>query len=134
MKKTLYLIIFLLGSVTTINAAEKRDCSGIKKLSKDYIACKTGNIKAGMLNQGDNKKWKNSGEATTPTEKTEKVSATVKIKDTASNTTNKIKTTASDAGEKFKAGASNTANNIKKHFNKAFKKSTKQYPKGIKKK
>ena len=37
MKKTLYLIIFLLGSVTTINAAEKRDCSGIKKLSKDEM-------------------------------------------------------------------------------------------------
>ena len=133
MKKTLYLVIFLFGSITTINAAEKRDCSGIKKFSKDYIACKTNNIKAGVLNQGDNKKWKNSGQATTATKKPAKVSTTVKIKDTASNTTNKIKTTATDAGEKFKVGATNTANSIKEHFNKAFKKSKKQYPKGIKK-
>tara|TARA_B100000787_G_C15927937_1_gene179473 strand:+ start:21 stop:422 length:402 start_codon:yes stop_codon:yes gene_type:complete len=133
MKKTLYLIIFLLGSITTISAAEMRDCSGIKKLSKDYMACKTNNIKAGILNQGENKKWKNNGQATTPTEEPDKASTAVKIKNTASNTTNKIKTSATDAGEKFKVGAANTANNIKKHFNNAFKKSTKQYPKGIKK-
>ena len=132
MKKTIYLLIFLIGSITTINAAEKRDCSGIKKLSKDYLACKTGNLKAGVLNQGG-KKWENSGDAKKSKKETDKVSTTVKIKDTASNTTKKIKSTASDATDKIKVSAADTAKKIKKNLNNFFKKSKKQYPKGIKK-
>jgi hypothetical protein len=121
MKKTVYLIIFLIGSITTINAAEKKDCSGIKKLSKDYLACKTGNLKAGILNQ-DGKKWENSGDVTTSKKETDKVS-----------TTKKIKTTASDASDKIKVSAADTTKKIKKSLNNFFKKSKKQYPKGIKK-
>jgi len=132
MKKIIYLIIFLIGSITTINAAEKRDCSGIKKLSKDYLACKTGNLKAGILNQ-DGKKWENSGDVTTSKKETDKVSTTKKIKTTASNTTKKIKTTASDASDKIKVSAADTTKKIKKSLNNFFKKSKKQYPKGIKK-
>ena len=48
MKKVIFLIVVLFGFAYSVNADEKRDCSGIKKISKEYIACKSGNIKASM--------------------------------------------------------------------------------------
>ena len=49
MKKTLItLIVFLLSS--SVSVANESDCSGIKKLSKEYLACKTKNIKDGANN------------------------------------------------------------------------------------
>jgi len=49
MKKILTtLIIYLLYS--GISIANESDCSGIKKLSKEYLACKAKNIKDGANN------------------------------------------------------------------------------------
>ena len=44
MKKILVIItIYLLNAIPAL--AEKNDCSGMKKLSKEYILCTAGNIK-----------------------------------------------------------------------------------------
>ena len=44
MKKILIIIVIcLLNAIPTL--AEKNDCSGMKKLSKEYILCTTENIK-----------------------------------------------------------------------------------------
>ena len=49
MKKVLItLIVYLLSS--TVSLANKNDCSGIKKLSKEYLACKAKSIKDGANN------------------------------------------------------------------------------------
>ena len=48
MKKIIFLGIILFSFTYSVNAAEKRDCSGIKKISKAYIACKSGNLKTSM--------------------------------------------------------------------------------------
>ena len=42
------LIVYLLSS--NFSFANKSDCSGIKKLSKEYLACKAKNIKDGANN------------------------------------------------------------------------------------
>ena len=52
MKKIIFVMILLIGSISSINAAEKKDCSGIKKLSKAFVACKSHNLKAGLTNAG----------------------------------------------------------------------------------
>ena len=53
MKKILIiLIVFLLSS--NVSVANKSDCSGIKKLSKEYLTCKAKNIKDGA-NKVNNK-------------------------------------------------------------------------------
>jgi len=48
MKKIIFLAIILFSFTYSVNAAEKRDCSDIKKISKASIACKYGNLKTGM--------------------------------------------------------------------------------------
>ena len=48
MKKIIFLIIVLFSFTSLVNAVEKEDCSGMKKISKAYVACKTGNLKLGM--------------------------------------------------------------------------------------
>jgi len=48
MKKIIFLTIVLFGFTYSVNAVEKRDCSGLKKISKAYIACKSGNFKTTM--------------------------------------------------------------------------------------
>jgi len=48
MKKNIFLKIILFSFTYTVNAVEKRDCSGLKKISKAYIACKSGNFKTSM--------------------------------------------------------------------------------------
>ena len=48
MKKIIFLTIVLFSFTYSVNAVEKRDCSGIKKISKAYIACKSGNFKTNM--------------------------------------------------------------------------------------
>ena len=52
MKKITYLIIALSLIINSASALEKKDCAGIKKLSKAFIACKAGNVKAGLVNTG----------------------------------------------------------------------------------
>ena len=48
MKKIIFLIIVIFSYTSSINAVEKRDCSGMKKISKAYVVCKTENFKSGM--------------------------------------------------------------------------------------
>ena len=48
MKKIIFLTIVLLSFTYTVNAVEKSDCSSLKKISKAYIACKSGNFKTSM--------------------------------------------------------------------------------------
>ena len=48
MKKIIFLTIVLFSFTYTVNAVEKNDCSGLKKISKAYIACKSGNFKTSM--------------------------------------------------------------------------------------
>ena len=55
MKKITYFITIIILLITPLTAAEKKDCSGIKKISKAYLACKSGNIKAGVVKITGNK-------------------------------------------------------------------------------
>ena len=48
MKKIIFLTIVLFSFTYTVNAVEKNDCSSLKKISKAYIACKSGNFKTSM--------------------------------------------------------------------------------------
>ena len=126
MNKIIYIIIILVWSSTIVQAADKRDCSGIKKLSKEFIACKTGNIKAGIVNAGSSIKKNTVDKAKkTETEKEPKTTNKVKIEET----TNKVKKVASEKAKSF----SNKAKSFGEGFSNIFKGSTKQYPKGIQK-
>ena len=51
MKKIPYTIMIMLILVTSLKAAEKKDCSELKKFSKKYLACKTENLKSGVENK-----------------------------------------------------------------------------------
>ena len=70
------LIVYLLSS--NVLVANERDCSGIKKLSKEYLACKAKNIKDGANNV--NKKIKEGS-----------ANKTEQIKEGTKNIFNKIK-------------------------------------------
>tara|TARA_B100000787_G_scaffold125336_1_gene94571 strand:- start:318 stop:632 length:315 start_codon:yes stop_codon:yes gene_type:complete len=52
MKILLTLFLILLFNNSHVVAAEKLDCSQIKKISKNYLACKSGNLKKGIVNTG----------------------------------------------------------------------------------
>tara|TARA_B100000787_G_scaffold149459_1_gene121440 strand:+ start:333 stop:617 length:285 start_codon:yes stop_codon:yes gene_type:complete len=82
MKKIIFVMILLIGSISSINAAEKKDCSGIKKLSKAFVACKSGNLKAGIVNTGSKIKKKTVGKIKKPkkTSSTEENNTNVKKK------------------------------------------------------
>ena len=90
------------------------------------MACKTGNLKAGLANQ-KNKKTEKKIDNSNASISAEKVPSDKAIK------LKKIKDKASDASQKFNAGIKNKASNIKKKFSGFFKNSKKQYPKGVKK-
>ena len=51
MKKISYTITLILLLITPLNAAEKKDCSELKKFSKQFFACKTANLKSGIENK-----------------------------------------------------------------------------------
>ena len=48
MKKISYLTVIFIVLITPLNAAEKKDCSELKKFSKDFFACKSSNLKSGI--------------------------------------------------------------------------------------
>ena len=48
MKKITYILTIIVLLITPLNASAKKDCSGIKKISKAYLACKSGNLKNGI--------------------------------------------------------------------------------------
>jgi len=52
MNKITYLVMALILMLSSASALEKRDCTVLKKLSKAFIACKSGNLKAGIINTG----------------------------------------------------------------------------------
>jgi hypothetical protein len=52
MKKIIFISLIILSLTSSINANEKVDCSNIKKLSKAYLVCKSGNLKKGIINTG----------------------------------------------------------------------------------
>ena len=112
MKIIAYVSIILSILINPLYALEKNDCTGIKKLSKAFIACKSNNLKAGLTNAGSNIKKNTIG----------------KIKKRNTNTsegaTNK-KT------EVLKEKVSKTAEGFKKKTSGIFSGTTKQYPKGV---
>ena len=52
MKKLIFICLIIFSLTSHINANEKKDCSNIKKLSKTYLVCKSGNLKKGIVNTG----------------------------------------------------------------------------------
>jgi hypothetical protein len=111
MKNIAYLAIVLLLITNTVSALEKRDCTGLKKLSKAYLTCKSGNFKAGIVNTGSQIKKNTVGK--------------VKIKKTKNG-----ETTAS----KISKSTKEKTQGIKNKLNKIFSGTTKQYPKYTKNK
>ena len=106
-----YLSIVITLLITPLSAIEKRDCTGLKKLSKAFLTCKSGNFKAGVVNTGS------------------------KIK---KNTIGKIKKKDTDNGEttanKISKATKEKAQGFKNKLSKIFNGSTKQYPKYTKNK
>ena len=50
MKKLFLIFVFILISSNNAFSAEKK-CQGMKKLSKEFLACKTKSIKDGTINK-----------------------------------------------------------------------------------
>ena len=110
MNKITYFIIALILTLSHASALEKKDCSGLKKLSKAFITCKSGNLKAGIVNTGSALKEGTVG----------------KIKKNNDNTNKN--------SEGLKEKISLKAEGIKKKAGSVFDGTTKQYPKYLKKK
>ena len=121
MKKITYLIIALSSIINSASALEKEDCSGIKKLSKAFIACKSGNLKAGIVNTGSAIK-KGTVLQNIKAKKIPKENDT----NTTTKITKKIKKKASSIKEKTAA--------FKNPLDDIFSGTTKQYPKYLKNK
>jgi hypothetical protein len=66
MKNIAYLSIMISLLITPLSALEKKDCSGLKKLSKAFIACKSGNLKVGIVNTGSKIKKNTVGKIKIP--------------------------------------------------------------------
>ena len=114
MKKIAYVGIILSLMMNPLSALEKRDCTGLKKLSKAFIACKSHNVKSGLTNVGSKVKENTIG----------------KIKKKNDNTSEGTTTQKKD-GLKEKINKKTTG--FKDKANKTFSGRTKQYPKGVKK-
>ena len=114
MNKITYFTIAIILMLSSASALEKKDCSGIKKLSKAFIACKSGNLKAGIINTGSSIKKGTVGKI----KKEKKIN-----KENDSTTATKIANATKDK-----------ASNVKSSVNELFKGTTKQYPKYLKSK
>jgi hypothetical protein len=108
MNKITYFVIAITLMLSSASALEKEDCSGLKKLSKAFIACKSGNLKAGIVNTGSAIKKGTVG----------------KIKKNNENNEN-----TNENSEGLKEKVSIKAEEIKKKASNLFDGSTKQYPK-----
>ena len=113
MKKITYFVIALSLMFNSASALEKKDCSSLKKLSKAFIACKSGNLKAGIVNTGSAIKKGTVGK--------------IKNKDKDNNEESASKTS------KIVKATKDKTSKIKSSFGGLFKGTTKQYPKGVKK-
>ena len=107
MNKITYFVIAIILMLSSASALEKKDCTGLKKLSKAFIACKSGNLKAGIINTGSSIKQGTVGKINNEND----TSTATKIVNATKDKTSKVK---SSIGGLFKG-------------------TTKQYPKGIKK-
>ena len=113
MNKITYFVIAIILMLSSASALEKKDCTGLKKLSKAFIACKSGNLKAGIINTGSSIKQGTVG----------KIKKEKKINnENDTGTATKIVNATKDKTSKVKSSISGL-----------FKGTTKQYPKGIKK-
>ena len=113
MNKITYFVIAIILMLSSASALEKKDCTGLKKLSKAFIACKSGNLKAGIINTGSSIKQGTVG----------KIKKEKKINnENDTSTTTKIVNATKDKTSKVKSSIGGL-----------FKSTTKQYPKGIKK-
>ena len=113
MNKITYFIITLILMFSSASALEKKDCTELKKLSKAFIACKSGNLKAGIINTGSSIKQGTVG----------KIKKEKKINnENDTSTATKIVNATKDKTSKVKSSIGGL-----------FKSTTKQYPKGIKK-
>ena len=113
MNKITYFVITLILMLSSASALEKKDCTGLKKLSKAFIACKSGNLKVGIVNTGSSIKKGTIGKI----KKEKKIN-----KENDTSTTTKIVNATKDKTSKVKSSVDGL-----------FKGTTKQYPKGIKK-
>ena len=119
MKKITFAIILMSLLVSPLIATEKRDCSGLKKISKAFVACKSNNLKVGIVNTGSKIKKNTIG----------KVKKTKNVENQTGTSEKKKITTAS----KISTITKEKAKGFKNAFNKIFSGNTKQYPKGLKK-
>ena len=79
MKKILLtLIIYLLSS--SVSIANENDCSGIKKLSKDYLVCKAKSIKDSANNVNNKIKESSANKTKQITEGTKNIFNNIKNK------------------------------------------------------
>ena len=51
MKKISYTITIILLLMTSLNAKENKDCSELKKFSKQFFICKSGSLKSSIENK-----------------------------------------------------------------------------------
>ena len=113
MNKITYFVIAIILMLSSASALEKKDCTGLKKLSKAFIACKSGNLKAGIINTVSSIKQGTVG----------KIKKEKKINnENDTSTATKIVNATKDKTSKVKSSIGGL-----------FKSTTKQYPKGIKK-
>ena len=79
MKKILIIVtIYLINAMPVL--AEKNDCSGMKKLSKEYLTCKAKNIKAAANKKNKQIKEGSAKKTLQITEGTKKIINNVKNK------------------------------------------------------
>jgi len=117
MKNITYLIIAISLLVTPLSAIEKKDCSGLKKISKAYVSCKSSNLKAGIVNTGSKIKKNTIGK--------------VKKNKTIDNEIDTDKKKITSMSKISKVTKEKTTG-LKNKLNKMFSGTTKQYPKGTK--
>ncbi len=79
MKKILLTFIFYLFS-SNVSFANESDCSGIKKLSKEYLVCKAKNIKDGANNVNNKIKESSANKTNQITEGTKNIFNNIKNK------------------------------------------------------
>tara|TARA_B100000787_G_scaffold130490_1_gene99415 strand:+ start:272 stop:703 length:432 start_codon:yes stop_codon:yes gene_type:complete len=142
MKKIAFLGIIISFLITPLSALEKQDCSGIKKLSKAFVACKSSNLKTGITNTGSKIKKNTIGKIKKPKKKKPKKLAVTEEKPVEIIKEVKAieKKDCSQLKKISKAFVACKSSNLKTGLankriaNKAFKGNTKKYPKYVKSK
>jgi hypothetical protein len=61
--KIVFLVLVLILQISTIANSDEKKCQGIKKLSKEFLACNVNNIKQGTANKAQNLKQNTSNKA-----------------------------------------------------------------------